>query len=98
MLALALHTHTHTQTHTHTHTQTHTNTHTYTPSCPDPDERRRGIVDNGGRHAGGASGVSGDAAPRQPMPLVRAMWFVKCTILKEFIDKDKNEVRAYLCG
>jgi len=42
--------------------------------------------------------VSGDAAPRQPMPLVRAMWFVKCTILKEFIDKDKNEVRAYLCG
>ncbi len=25
------------------------------------------------------------------MPLVRALWFVKVTILKEFIDKDKNE-------
>jgi hypothetical protein len=27
------------------------------------------------------------------------MWFVKCTILKEFMDKDKNEVSSYVsCG
>ena len=38
----------------------------------------------------GASG--GGAATLQGVPLVRAMWFVKVTILKEFIDKDKNEV------
>ena len=28
----------------------------------------------------------------QQVPLVRALWFAKVTILKEFLEKDKSEV------
>ena len=31
---------------------------------------------------------------RDVVPLVRAVWFAKVTILKEFIEKDKSEVSA----
>jgi hypothetical protein len=42
---------------------------------------------------GGGAGTTGmGGSGRDAVPLMRAMWFIKVTILKEFIDKDKNEV------
>jgi len=50
--------------------------------------------ENSGAQRGGGGGAHSAAAggrERDGVPLVRALWFAKVTILKEFIDKDKNE-------
>jgi hypothetical protein len=51
--------------------------------------------DNGGPPRGASAAQHGARdVQRDVVPLVRALWFAKVTILKEFIEKDKSEVSA----